>query len=383
MTVTKLTLSTESHVDQYTLMNDNKTLAVMVLNYGATISHILTPDKSGKIRDVVLGFDDYESYKSVHNPYFGALVGRYANRIANGKFTVDGQEYTLAINNGPNALHGGEKGFDKQLWQVDILSQQPPSIQLSYVSPDGDQGYPGKLVTRVIYTVNNDDTLSIDYHATLERQPGDDQQRRSTIVNLTNHTYFNLAGVTLNPTVLDTEITMTDNVKGFLELDDTGVPTGTELSWADKPCMNFTGDAAGTSIGARKDELPVTKGYDHPYVIHRDFKTDTSNLPLRKAAVAISPETGIELSFFTTEPAFQFYTGNWIASGQLKAKKSQDQVPIEPYAGFCFESSRFPDAPNKPDWRSSVLLQDGDNDVYASKTVFGFKTINQDQDIAI
>jgi aldose 1-epimerase len=129
--------------------------------------------------------------------------------------------------------------------------------------------------------------------------------------------------------------------------------------------------------------LPITKGNDHPYVIHHDLKTDTSSLPLQKAAVARSPETGIELSFFTTEPAFQFYTGNWIASGQMKAKKSQDQVPIEPYAGFCLESSRFPDAPNKPEWRSSVLLQDGEGDVYAGKTVFGFKTINHDQEIPI
>jgi aldose 1-epimerase len=239
MTVSKLNLSVDSNVDQYTLMNDNKTLAVMVLNYGAIISHILTPDKFGKIRDVVLGFDNYESYQSPHNPYFGAVIGRFANRIAHGKFTVDGEDYTLAINNAPNALHGGEKGFDKQLWDVEILSQQPPSIQLSYVSPDGDQGYPGQLTTRVTYTVNNDDTLSIDYRATLGGGVTD-EQRKSTIVNLTNHTYFNLAGVALNPTVLDTEITMTDSVKGFLELDDTGVPTGTELSWTDKPCMNFT-----------------------------------------------------------------------------------------------------------------------------------------------
>ncbi|CAO3594251.1 unnamed protein product [Absidia cylindrospora] len=294
---------------------------------------------------------------------------------------------TLVTNNGPNALHGGEKGFDKQLWDAEIISQQPASVKFTLISPDGDQGYPGTLTTHVTYTVNNDDTLSIDYHATLGRnEPTNDeqqQQRRSTIVNLTNHTYFNLAGVALNPTILDTQVTMTDHVQGFLELDDTGVPTGKELSWSDASYMNFTGDSAGTTIGARTDQLPTTKGYDHPYVLHHEFQTNTSTLALQKAAVAFSPETGIELTFSTTEPAFQFYTGNWIESGHMKAKKSQDQVPVEPYAGFCFESSRFPDAPNKPDWRSSVLLQDGDKDVYASKTVFGFKTHQQDQDIAI
>ncbi|KAI8085010.1 aldose 1-epimerase [Halteromyces radiatus] len=382
MTVTKLNLSADSKVDQYTLINENKTLAVMVLNYGAIISHILTPDKTGKIRDVVLGFDDYESYKSPHNRYFGAVVGRFANRIGQGKFTVDGQDYVLATNNGSNALHGGECGFDKQLWQVEILSQQPASIQLTYVSPDGDQGYPGTLTTHVTYTVNNDDTLTIDYHATLSKR-GDDEQLHSTIVNLTNHTYFNLAGVAVNPVILDTKISMTDNVKGYLELDETGVPTGKELSWSDTPCMNFTGDAAGTTIGKRIQELVKTKGYDHPYVLHHEFKTDTSGLPLQKAVEAYSPETGIQLTFSTTEPAFQFYTGNWLESGHIKAKKSQDQVPIEPYAGFCLESSRFPDAPNKPDWRASVLLQDGDNDVYASRTVFGFQAINEEHQVVI
>lgn len=241
MTVAKLNLSAESDVDQYTLINDNKTLAVMVLNYGGTISHILTPDKSGKIRDVVLGFDDYESYKSVHNPYFGAVIGRYANRIGGGKFTVDGKEYTLATNNGPNALHGGEKGFDKQLWNAEIISQHPACVRFTLVSHDGDQGYPGTLTTNVTYTVNNDDTLSIDYHATLGRSNEEEQEQpRSTIVNLTNHTYFNLAGVALNPTILDTQVTMTDHVQGFLELDDTGVPTGKELSWSDASYMNFT-----------------------------------------------------------------------------------------------------------------------------------------------
>lgn len=235
MSVTKSTLSPESNVDQYTLTNQNKTLTVKVLNYGATLSHILTPDKTGQIRDVVLGFDDFASYQSPSNRYFGAVVGRFANRIGHGKFELDGKEYTLATNNGPNALHGGLRGFDKQLWDVEVVSQHPASLRLSLESPDGDQGYPGTLINHVTYTVRDDATLTIEYHATLASD-----QVKPTIVNLTNHTYFNLAGVALDPTVLNTHITMSDNVRGFLELNDTGVPTGKQLSWSDQPCMAFS-----------------------------------------------------------------------------------------------------------------------------------------------
>ncbi|CAO3622403.1 unnamed protein product [Cunninghamella echinulata] len=364
MAVTKLNLSSDPPIDQYTLVNESKTLAVMILNYGGIITHILTPDKNGHIRDVVLGFDDYESYKSSHNPYFGAIIGRYANRIGKGKFTLDGKEYSLLVNNGPNALHGGEKGFDKQLWDVEVVSEQrPASIRLTYISLDGDQGYPGRLKTQVTYSVHHDDTLTIDYYATTTT---------STIANLTNHTYFNLSGVALNPTVLNTNISMSDHIKSFLELDEHNLPTGNEASLKDHPCMDFTGELAGTTIGKRIDELKVTRGYDHPYILHHQLKTNTADLPLQQALVATSPETGIELTFSTTEPCFQFYTGNWIESNHITSKKSQDQVPIGPHAGFCLESSRFPDAPNKPHWRSSVLLQE--NDVYASKTVFAFKT---------
>ncbi|CAO3646752.1 unnamed protein product [Cunninghamella blakesleeana] len=371
MTVSKLNLSSEPQVDQYTLVNESKTLAVIVLNYGGIISHILTPDKQGQIRDIVLGFDDYESYQSPYNPYFGAVIGRYANRIGNGQFTLNGNDYSLLTNNGPNALHGGEKGFDKNIWDVEILSEQrPASIRLTLISKDGDQGYPGTLKTQVTYSVNNDNTLTIDYYATL--LDDDTSSTTSTIVNLTNHTYFNLSGVALNPTILNTCVSMTDNIKGFLELDENNLPTGKEISLKDQPCMDFTGELAGTTIGKRIDELKTTRGYDHPYILHHQFKPNTSELPLQQAFIASSPETGIELTFATTEPCFQFYTGNWIASDHMTSKKSQDQIPIGQHAGFCLESSRFPDAPNKPHWRSSVLLQK--NDVYASKTVFTFKT---------
>ncbi|KAL0073672.1 aldose 1-epimerase [Phycomyces blakesleeanus] len=361
MPVTKLSISPSAGIDQYTLINEKKTLAVMVLNYGGIITHILTPDKNGAIKDVVLGFDNYEAYQNPANPYFGALIGRFANRIGEGKFTVDGENYNLAVNNGPNALHGGIKGFDKCIWDVTVLSESPASIRLDLVSPDGDQNYPGTLTTSVTYTVTDENTLEISYHATTDKD---------TIVNLTNHTYFNLAGLDLNPTILGHEVTMTNDVKGTLALDENSLPTGKKLDFKDAPWFDFTGSNAGTPIGARINCLPASHGYDHPYIIHEDYKTDTSSLPLRKAATIHAPETGISLDFATTEPGFQFYIGGWITPGALTGTKYQKNAPIGQHAGFCLESQRPPDAVNKPQWRSSVLLQKGD--VYASKTLFNF-----------
>ncbi|KAF7727685.1 hypothetical protein EC973_007240 [Apophysomyces ossiformis] len=366
MPVTKLNLSESNGIDQYTLINEHKTLAVMVLNYGATITHILTPDKQGHVRDVVLGFDNYEDYKSTENPYFGAIIGRYANRIGNGQFTVDGQSYQLHINNGPNSLHGGLEGFDKKLWDVSILSENPASIQLQLISPDGDQSYPGTLVTQVTYTVTDKDELEIRYHATTDKD---------TVLNLTNHTYFNLSGLVLDPHVLSHQVSMSDEVKGFLKLDKDSLPTGEIGTWEEAPWMNFTGADAGRTIGKRLDKLSNTNGYDHPYVIHENYQIDTMEEPLRQAAIVYCPESGIELDFCTTEPCFQFYTGNFIPNNILEGTKAQEKTPIGPHSGFCFESQRPPDAPNKPQWRSSVLLQK--SDVYGSKTVFTFRVRQQ------
>jgi aldose 1-epimerase len=282
------------------------------------------------------------------------------NSIGNGKFTVDGKEYSVLVNNGPNALHGGKEGFDKRVWDATILSEEPASIRLDLVSPDDDQGYPGTLKVSTTYTVTDNDELIIEYHATTDKD---------TVINLTNHSYFNLSGVAVNPNVLDHRVTMTDEVKAVLECDGDCLPTGKVLSWSEAPWMNFSGENAGAAIGARMENLQSTRGYDHPYVIHTNYQTDTSALPLKKAVSVYSPETGIELDFATTEPAFQFYTGGWI-SDTLKAKEKQQGVPIGPSAGFCLEASRNPDSPNKPDWRSAVLLQkDG---VWAAKSVYSF-----------
>ncbi|CEI93899.1 Putative Aldose 1-epimerase [Rhizopus microsporus] len=336
MPVTKLTIAPD--VDQYTLINKSKTLAVMIMTYGATITHILTPDKTGTIRDVVLGFDDFESYKNPLNRYFGAL----------GKFTVDGKEYQLDINNGPNALHGGLQGFDKKIWTATVVSEEPASVRFELVSPDGDQGYPGTLTTQVTYTVTDKDELVLEYHATTDQD---------TIVNLTNHSYFNLAGVELNPKILDHRVTMTDEVKAVLECDTNCLPTG-------------KGQNAGLPIGARLEHLQNTRGYDHPYVIHNEYRIDTANLPLRHAVNVYSPESGIELDFYTTEPAFQFYTGGWLSDEGLEAKKDQKKTKLGPSSGFCLEASRNPDSPSKPDWRSAVLLQK--DATYTAKTVYTF-----------
>ncbi|CAO3673943.1 unnamed protein product [Umbelopsis ramanniana] len=361
MPVTKISLSSEAGVDQYTLINEQKTLAVMVLNYGGTITHILTPDKTGHIRDVVLGFDNYEGYLHSDNPFFGALVGRYANRIGLGKFTIDGEEYQVPINNTPNALHGGIKGFDKKMWDVEVVSESPASIRLTYVSEDGEEGYPGKLTTHVTYTVTNANELEVEYEAVTDK---------STVLNLTNHTYFNLAGVELDPKILDTEVTM-NGVKGFLEVDNSCLPTGRVVPVAEVNPMDFTGSNAGKTIGSRVNDVQGG-GYDHPYVIHDTFILDTTGLPMQKDVfVAHAPQTGITLSMATTEPGFQFYTGKGIAENVFTGKKSQNNAPgIGPFSGFCLETSRNPDAPNHENWRPSVLLTPGEQ--YKGKTIYSF-----------
>lgn len=229
MPVTKQSFGANG-IDQYTLINEKKTLAVMLLNYGGTLTHILVPDKTGHIRDVALGFDDFDNYKRAENPYYGALIGRFANRIGEGKFSIDGKEYQLATNNSPNALHGGLEGFDKKLWDVKIVSQNPATVELDLVSSAGDQGYPGTLHTTVIYTVHDDASLEVQYRATTTAD---------TVVNLTNHNYFNLAGVSENPKVLDTRVQMHD-VMGVLELDANALPTGKQLSWSEAPQFDFT-----------------------------------------------------------------------------------------------------------------------------------------------
>jgi aldose 1-epimerase len=321
------------------------------------------------ILSLVLSSVDLPTGKSVAVRFEEALVylegGNNTNvclyRIGEGKFSINGQEYQLPINNGPNALHGGLKGFDKKIWDVEVLSESPASIRLSYVSADGEEGYPGQLTTHVTYTVTDSNDLQIEYEAVTDKD---------TVLNLTNHTYFNLAGVELNSKILDTEVTM-NGVESYLELDDNSLPTGKVIPLSQVQAMDFTGSNAGKTIGSRISSVQGG-GYDHPYVIHNNFVLDTTTLPLKKDVfVARAPETGITLSMATTEPGFQFYVGKHIADNVFTGKKSQNNVPgIGPFSGFCLESARNPDAPNKENWRSSVLLTPGEQ--YKSKTVYTF-----------
>ncbi|RUP43942.1 aldose 1-epimerase [Jimgerdemannia flammicorona] len=361
MPVTKSILHPAHGVDRYTLSNSAGTLTVNILNYGGIVQHILVLDRDGVVRDVTLGFDTYQEYTEKTSAYFGGLIGRFANRIAFGKFTLDGTTYNLATNNGPNHLHGGLSGFDKKIWTVTVLSQDPPSIRLTHISPDGDEGYPGTLTTHVTYTVTTAAELSIEYVATTSD--------KATIVNLTNHAYFNLAGVTKNPRILDHQVEITPAVLGYLELDDGLCPTGTLIPTGTIETMDFSGAHVGRTFGARIAEVQG-KGYDHPYVIRQDAETDTRGQPLVEAVRVRSPETGITLKFATTEPAFQLYTGNFIPEEYTAKKETQDGVAIGPWAGFCLESSRNPDAPNKEAWVGQVVLRVGKT--YGSKSVFGF-----------
>lgn len=253
------------------------------------------------------------------------------------------------------------KGFDKKVWDAEIISQSPASIRFTYVSADGEEGYPGRLTTQVTYTVNDENELAIEFKATTDQE---------TVLNLTNHSYFNLAGVELNPQILNHEVTM-NGVKGYLDVNEESLPSGKINSLADAPEMDFTGLNAGKTIESRIEN--VQDGcYNHAYLIHENYVTDTTTLPLQKdVAIVRSPDTGITMKMATTEPSFQFYAAKYIPPGVFTGKKSQNNAAgIGAFSGFCFETSRNPDAPNQENWRSSVLLNTGEK--YGGKTVFTF-----------
>ena len=274
-------------VDLYELSNGRMT--VKVITYGAIVTEIHVPDRRGDLADVVLGFDNLGDYMA-RNPHFGAMTGRFANRIAGGKFTLDGKEYTLAVNNGPNSLHGGLKGFDKYVWKAeDVSGPEGAAVRLTHLSPDGDEGYPGNLSVRVTYTVTADDALRIDYTATTDKP---------TPINLTNHSYFNLAGPA-SGTILGHEVQIAADL--YTPVDETSIPTGTLAPVAGTP-MDFT---TPTPIGARIDQMTGDPGgYDHNYVL-RGGGLKTPDARVR------DPQSGRVLEVFTTEPGLQFYTGNY------------------------------------------------------------------------
>jgi aldose 1-epimerase len=330
-------------VDLYGLTNGHGVTA-KVMTYGAILTELHVPDRDGKLDDVVLGFENLEGYLAGH-PYFGATVGRVANRVARGRFTLDGKEYRLATNNGPNALHGGRKGFDKVVWQAEELQGAgSPAVRLRYRSPDGEEGYPGNLVVVVTYTLNDDDALRIDYEATTDK---------ATPVNLTNHSYFNLAGPRAGE-ILGHELMLAADK--YTPSDNTLIPTG-EIKPVHGTPLDFTTPAM---IGARFGQLKGDPaGYDHNFVLGGDGRSPAL------AARMYEPKTGRVLEMSTTEPGVQFYTANFL-DGTLKGKGG---VVYRKHAGFCLEAQHFPDSVNHPEFPSTILRP---GQTYTQTTIYKF-----------
>jgi aldose 1-epimerase len=338
--------ATGTAVTLYTLKNVHG-LEAAIITYGATLVSLKTPDRSGKLDDIVLGFDTMEGYLN-NRPHFGSIVGRYGNRIAKGKFSIDGKEYTLARNNGENSLHGGLVGFDKVLWTAKpVTRKEGPALELTYVSKDGEEGYPGTLTTTVVYTLTEADELRIDYRATTDKP---------TVVNLTNHSYFNLAGQGTGD-ILKHELRL--DADRFTPVDAGLIPTG-ELRPVDGTPFDFRKPTAiGARIGASDEQIGFGKGYDHNFVLNGKAGT------LRAVARVSEPTTGRTMEVSTTEPGVQFYTGNFL-DGSVRGKGGK---PMNLRFGFCLETQHFPDSPNKPAF-PSTLLRPGET--YTSTTVFKF-----------
>jgi aldose 1-epimerase len=331
-------------VTLFTLRN-KKGAEVAICNYGGLVVSLKVPDRDGHLGDVVLGFDNLADYIK-DSPYFGAMIGRYGNRIAKGKFTLDGKEYTLAINNGPNALHGGLKGFDKVVWEPKVVVQpEGPSLELRYLSKDGEEGYPGNLSVTAVYTLTEDNALKLEYTATTDKD---------TVLNLTQHSYFNLAG---KGDILN-HVVMIPADK-FTPVDSTLIPTG-ELKPVEGTPFDFRKPTAiGARIGQDDEQLKFAGGYDHNWVINKPMGQ------LGLMGRVYEPTTGRVLEVFSTDPGLQFYTGNFL-DGKLTGKGGW---VYQFRNGFCMEAQHYPDSPNQPNF-PSVELKPGQ--VYRNTIIFKF-----------
>jgi aldose 1-epimerase len=329
----------------YTLKNHNGIEATLT-NYGATLVSLKVPDRHGKFADVVLGYDDLDSYARGHS-YFGATVGRYGNRIGNARFTLNGVTYHLAKNDGPNSLHGGTKGFNKVVWEGhDVTASGVPAVQFTYVSKDGEEGYPGNLTAKVTYTLTDSNELKLEYDVTTDRD---------TVQNLTHHSYFNLSGA--GHEILGHELQL--NADRFTPVDATLIPTGELASVEGTPFDFRRSTAIGARIGQANEQLQRGNGYDHNWVLNG------ASGSLRSVALVYEPLSGRTLEVFTTEPGMQFYSGNFL-DGSEHGKRG---IAYAYRTGFCLETQHFPDSPNHPQFPSTTLRA---GQHYYSTTIYKF-----------
>ncbi len=338
-------------VDRYTLTNCNQ-MTVKILTYGGILQEISVPDRRNKVANVTLGFDNIDDYVAM-SPYFGCITGRYANRIAEGRFTLDGTTYQLAINNDPNHLHGGNVGFDKRIWAATPFQRSKAvGLELTYTSPDGEENYPGELTTKVTYTLTEQNEIVMDYHATTDAP---------TIVNLTNHAYWNLQGEGTSD-IYDHVLEL--NAPRYTPVDPTLIPTGAIDPVAGTP-LDFTkATAIGDRIRDGHPQLVIGRGYDHNWVLGRSNPNDTS---LFLAARVGEPDSGRVLSIYTTEPGIQFYSGNFL-DGTLVGTSGRMYRQGD---GFALETQHYPDSPNHSNFPSTVLRP---GEVYETRTVYKLST---------
>ncbi|HEY1063512.1 MAG TPA: aldose epimerase family protein [Daejeonella sp.] len=333
------------NTDLYILRNKNNAEAVFT-NYGARIVSLSVPDRSGKLTDVVVGFASVEAYKQSTEPYFGATIGRYGNRIARGKFKLDGQEYSIFTNNSPNALHGGKKGFQDVVWDARQVNGQ--TLEFSYLSKDMEEGFPGNLQVKVIYTLSDDNELMINYEASTDKK---------TIVNLTNHAFFNLNGEG-SGSILNHSLQI--NAEQYTPVDSTLIPLGKIESVAGSPFDFRKAEKIGDRIEDNNIQLKYGKGYDHNYVLN-----PAESGVMKAAAIARADQSGIVMEVFTQEPGLQFYSGNFMQGKNTFKGGTKDEFRT----AFCLETQHFPDSPNQPAFPATVLSP---GEVYKTSTVYKF-----------
>ena len=341
-------ISNEKDIYIYTLKNTNG-MTVEICTYGGTIISASVPNKDGKFLDVVLGYDNLDSYLN-GDKYFGALIGRFGNRIQHGKFTLNGKEYKLAQNNGENHLHGGLKGFDKAVWDAEIVKNNENVLKLSYLSIDGEEGYPGNLNVNVTYTLTEDNAIEIHYNATTDQD---------TIVNLTNHTYFNLSGHSSGD-VLKQKLMI--NADKFTVNDEYSIPTGEFRNVENTPMDFRTLTQIGENINNDYDQIIFGNGFDHNWALN------TNGSDKAKAAQAISEDTGIVLDVYTTTPGVQFYSSNFLDGSDI----GKDNAVYNKRNAFCLETQFFPNSINCDKFKSPILKA---GEEYNHKTVYKFSTL--------